>query len=152
MFCTNCGKELSDTSEKYIKILPDGTKVCSNCGFNLENFSQSEAVLNQNGQAYSGSSQDFNSNLNKNNISFQKYTKPLTTANFFFAQILFLIPILNIFFIIYWSFKKNININLKAYARSMFIWMILTTIFFIFTLLTFAFIQFPLSFNLSFNR
>lgn len=138
MFCTNCGQKLSDNS-----------KICDNCGFIIKNPPQSEASSAQTGQAQPS----VNVNLNENNsLPPCKRTKPLTTANFFFTQVLFLIPILNIFFIIYWSFKKNINENLKSYARSMLIWTIITAIICVFALLTFAFIQSPLSINFKFSN
>ena len=135
MFCTNCGQKLSDNST-----------VCNNCGVVL-NPHRNETTLSQNGQAQ----QDINFNLNEANNLSCKRTMPLTTANFFFTQILFLIPILNIFFIIYWSLKKDINENLKAYSRSMLIWTIIAAIVSVFALLTFAFMQSPLSFSLKFN-
>lgn len=135
MFCTNCGQKLSDNST-----------VCNNCGVVL-NPHRNETTLSQNWQAQ----QDINFNLNEANNLSCKRTRPLTTANFFFTQILFLIPILNIFFIIYWSLKKDINENLKAYSRSMLIWTIIAAIVSVFALLTFAFMQSPLSFSLKFN-
>lgn len=140
MFCTNCGQKLSD----------DAT-VCCNCGFVLKTHHKNETVLPKNGQAPCQTRQNVNRNLNGNNNVSCKRTKPLSTANFFFAQILFLIPILNIFFIIYWSFKKDINENLKSYSRSMLIWTIIAAIFSVFALLTFAFMQSPLSFSFKFN-
>lgn len=140
MFCTNCGQKLSD----------DAT-VCCNCGFILKTHHQNETVLPKNGQAHSQVQPDVNFNLNENSSVSCKRTKPLSTANFFFTQILFLIPILNIFFIIYWSLKKDINENLKSYARSMLIWTIIAVIFSVFALLTFAFMQSPLSFSFRFN-
>lgn len=141
MFCTNCGQKLSD----------DAT-VCCNCGFVLKTHHKNETVLPKNGQAPNNQvKQDVNFNLNENSRISCKHTKPLSTANFFFTQILFLIPILNIFFIIYWSLKKDINENLKSYARSMLIWTIITVIFSVFALLTFAFMQSPLSFSFRFN-
>ena len=140
MFCTNCGQKLSD----------DAT-VCCNCGFVLKTHHQNETVLPKNGQVPNQVQQDVNFNLNENSSVPCKRTKPLSTANFFFTQILFLIPILNIFFIIYWSLKRDINENLKSYARSMLIWMIIAVIFSAFALLTFAFMQSPLSFSFRFN-
>ena len=141
MFCTNCGQKLSD----------DAT-VCCNCGFVLKTHHKNETVLPKNGQAPNNQvKQDVNFNLNENSRISCKHTKPLSTANFFFTQILFLIPILNIFFIIYWLLKKDINENLKSYARSMLIWTIITVIFSVFALLTFAFMQSPLSFSFRFN-
>lgn len=140
MFCTNCGQKLSDDA-----------KVCCNCGFVLKTHHQNETVLPKNGQAPSQGQQDVSLKLNENSGVSCKRMKPLSTVNFFFTQILFLIPILNIFFIIYWSFKKDINENLKSYARSMFIWTIIAAIFSVFALLTFAFMQSPLSFSFKFN-
>ena len=140
MFCTNCGKKLSD-----------GSKICSNCGFIQKNSPQNEVTLPQNGQASSQIQQDVNFNLNETSKLSCKFTKPLSTANFFFTQILFLIPILNIFFMIYWSFKKDINENLRSYARSMLIWTIIAAIISVFALLTYVFIQSPLSFSFRFN-
>ncbi len=140
MFCTNCGKKLSD-----------GSKICSNCGFIQKNSPQNEVTLPQNGQASSQIQQDVNFNLNETSKLSCKCTKPLSTANFFFTQILFLIPILNIFFMIYWSFKKDINENLRSYARSMLIWTIIAAIISVFALLTYVFIQSPLSFSFRFN-
>lgn len=141
MFCTNCGKEL-----------PEGLKVCSNCGFKLditEDTTFNSDSINKKNHSESCNSSTYNPD--KNSLS-TRYSKPLTTANFFLIQVLFLIPILNIFFIIYWSLKNDINDNLKAYARSMLIWLIIAAIFSIFALLTLTFMRYPLSFSFRFSN
>lgn len=130
MFCTNCGKDL-----------PSGTKICPNCGFAI-------SIPKKESQEKEISQIDSNFYDNQNNSNENKYNKPLTTAQFFFVQLLFMIPVVNLFFIILWSLKKNVNKNLKAYSRSMLIWLLIASIFSIFALLTFTFIQNPLPFNL----
>ena len=141
MFCTNCGKEL-----------PEGSKICSNCGFNLD--IPEDATFKPDSINKKNHSEFCNANtcITDKNSCPAKCNKPLTTANFFLIQVLFLIPILNIFFIIYWSLKNDINDNIKAYARSMLIWLIIAAIFSIFALLTLTFMRYPLSFSFRFSN
>ncbi len=138
MFCSNCGKEL-----------PDNAEICTNCGAipkvpvesNVDNFSNNingqDSILNDisNPSTHLNSTNEFQLN------------KPLSTATFFFTKLLFLIPIINLIFILIWSFKKNTNLNLKSYSRAMLIWYIIASLFFIFILLTMAFVQQPISSN-----
>lgn len=140
MFCTNCGKEL-----------PDGSKICSNCGFKLDIPDSTEFNSDSNNKKNHFKLCNTKAcNTNKSSYS-DKYIKPLTTTNFFLIQLLFLIPILNVFFIIYWSLKNGINDNLKAYARSMLIWLIIAAFFSIFAILTLFFMHYPLSFSFRFR-
>lgn len=130
MFCTNCGK-----------VLPSGTKICTNCGFAI-------SIPEKEIQVKEGSQIDSNFYDNHNNSTENKYNNPLTTAQFFCVQLLFMVPVVNLFFIFLWSLKKNVNKNLKAYSRSILIWFLIVSILSIFALLTFTFMQNPLPFNL----
>jgi hypothetical protein len=51
--------------------------------------------------------------------------KPISTAGFFFTQLLLLIPLLNILLLFVWAFRKRTNANRQAFARSILIWMLL---------------------------
>lgn len=139
MFCTNCRKEL-----------PDDTKICNDCGFKINYLCQKEPIVCPAKKATI--TEHYNNISQKQNEIFNEAenVKPLTTINFFFIQILFLIPILNVFFIVYWSLRKDINANLKAYARSKLIWLMILVVFFGFSLLTLAFMEYPFSFNFRF--
>ncbi len=130
MFCTNCGRDL-----------PSFTKTCPNCGFAI-------SIPEKENQEKKTSQIDSNFYGNHNNSNENKYNKPLTTARFFFVQLLFMVPVVNLFFIILWSLKKNVNTNLKAYSRSILIWLLIASLLSIFALLTFTFIKNPLPFNI----
>ncbi len=142
MFCTNCGQEL-----------PEDATVCPNCG--VIPFTQAEPDINDpttNSTEYYGQTYSYVNNSSENDSpksskSLPRYTAPLSTASFFLTQILFLIPIVNLFFILFWSFKKNVNPNRKAYARSVLIWMGLIIFVITFSILTLAFMQYRISFN-----
>lgn len=138
MFCTNCGEEL-----------PDNTKICTNCGAipkipvepntnNLSNDDNGQDIVSTNVEHYHSYPNG------KDNIAIDKINKPLSTSTFFFIQLLFLIPVINLLFILIWSFKKNTNLNLKSYSRSMLIWYIITSLLFTFMLLTLSFLQYPI--------
>lgn len=122
MFCTNCGKKA-----------PEGTKVCPYCKENiiipdLEN-------------------KELEKKNNKKNIS-----APLSTASFFIMQIIFFIPIVNIIFLLIWSFKKNINANQKAFSRSILIWLLIILILLSFSLLALIILHYPLDLNVWFLK
>lgn len=129
MFCTNCGKEI-----------PDSSKICNNCGFTLKVPVQNQVCCTQDGQVRSsqGISTKEKSSSNK-----ESNAKPLSTATFFFLQVLFSIPVVNLVFILYWSIKKDINENLKSYARSMLIWAVIFFVILVFAFLTFIFMRYP---------
>ena len=129
MFCTNCGNEI-----------PDSSKICNNCGFTLKVPVQNQVCCTQDGQVRSsqGISTKEKSSSNK-----ESNAKPLSTATFFFLQVLFSIPVVNLVFILYWSIKKDINENLKSYARSMLIWAVIFFVILVFAFLTFIFMRYP---------
>lgn len=54
-----------------------------------------------------------------------KKRKPLSTAAFFGMQLLLLIPIVNLFLLFIWAFRKKTNANRQAYARSILIWLLI---------------------------
>ena len=132
MFCTNCGKEL-----------PENTNICNNCGAQQKIPTQNNTALDSVGQVQNSNNEPFNTlnSTQNNNFIHEYHSKPLTTTNFFFIQILFMIPIINLFFALYWSFKKNINKNLKSYARSNLIWIVITVVLTFFVLLTLLFMN-----------
>lgn len=142
MFCTNCGQEL-----------PDDATVCTNCGVipciptesdNNDTITNSPEYY---GQTYSYVNDQLENDPQQSSKVLTKYDAPLSTANFFLTQVLFLIPVVNLFFILFWSFKKNVNQNRKAYARSKLIWSIIITVIIIFTILTLVFMEYAISFN-----
>lgn len=52
-----------------------------------------------------------------------KKRRPVSTAGFFFMKLALVIPIVNIFLLFIWAFRKKTNQNRQAYARSILIWL-----------------------------
>lgn len=108
---------------------------CTNCGKNIPDKSTICPVCNK------------EISIPKNDeIHFEKNcSAPLSTSVFFFMQIIFLIPIINIIFLIFWSFKKGVNLNQKSFSRSVLIWYISKSIILLFILLTLIVLRYPIS-------
>lgn len=158
MFCTNCGREV-----------PFKTKICPFCSFEIiieEEYKQDyeedkilepgveaeeeaeenlDTSLTNEGQVVtkisdSGASRE---NCQKFN-SYNKYDMPLSTASFFFMQLVFLIPFINLFLLLIWAFKKNTNHNRKAYARSILIWFLSISVILLFVFVIMLFMRYPI--------
>lgn len=120
MFCTNCGKNI-----------PDNTAVCPFC--------DQKIMVPQN---------ILDNSENTNCVHAKKdYSVPLSTTAFFFMQVIFLIPILNLICLLIWSFKKNINANQRSFSQSVLIWYIFIGVAILATLLTFMILKYPISLN-----
>lgn len=78
-----------------------------------------------------------------------KKRKPLSTASFFGMQVLLLIPVINIFLLFIWAFRKKTNSNRQAYARSILIWFLL--FFIIISVITLVMYIFNVNIN-TFNK
>lgn len=56
--------------------------------------------------------------------------KPLNTSLSFLIQLMFLIPIFNVIFALYFAFHKNTNLNVKSFSRAFLILcLVFTTVF-----------------------
>ncbi len=69
---------------------------------------------------------------------------PITTGSAFLIQLLLFIPIINIAAAIFFSFGKNVNINIRSYTRAFIIWCV---IFMALALVYFAFFYFSENFG-----
>lgn len=124
MFCSNCGREI-----------PEDAKVCTGCG---------ECILPPPGDNYTdndGQATFYNDEYPIAN----KQVRPLSTLHFLAMQIVLFIPILNIILLFIWSFRNNTNLNRKAYSRSILVWIIAFCVAFLFVILTFVFMGYPIS-------
>ena len=111
MICSSCKNEVDDF------LTEDMT--CPFCHKNLnadkENYSTNTSFSEE------ALDDDENKNILQLNTLQKKYL-PVSTISFFFLQILFLIPLINLIFLFLFSFKKNINKNRKSFARSVLVW------------------------------
>ncbi|MDQ5983578.1 MAG: hypothetical protein RUMPE_00602 [Eubacteriales bacterium SKADARSKE-1] len=167
MFCTNCGKKV-----------PFKTKTCPFCDSEIiiENESEQDdeenqalesnnvetdeekenddKSLNDQEQAVIEETDD---NLSKENVKtffphYSKYDVPLSTASFFFMQLVFFIPVINIFLLLIWSFKKNTNRNRKAYSRSILIWFLSISVILSFLLIIMIIMRYPIGLGFWFQE
>ena len=111
MICSSCKNEVDDfLTEDMI------------CPFCHKNLSADKEYYNTN----SGFNEDVLENSENKNVfqlnTLQKKYLPISTISFFFLQILFFIPFINLIFLFLFSFKKNINKNIKNFARSVLVW------------------------------
>lgn len=111
MICNNCKNEVDDF------LTEDMT-----CPFCQKNLSTDKENYSKNSSFSEETSEDGeNKNVFQLNTFKKKYL-PVSTISFFFLQILFLIPFINLVFLFLFSFKNNINENRKAFARSVLVW------------------------------
>jgi hypothetical protein len=54
-----------------------------------------------------------------------KRTRPITTVGFFGTQLLLLIPLVNLLLLFIWAFRRKTNLNRRAFARSILIWLVI---------------------------
>lgn len=73
--------------------------------------------------------------------------RPLKTASFFWTQVLLLIPVINIILLLIWAFRERSNVNRKAYARSILIWMVLLLVAALAGVVTMLLLQMPMDIN-----
>ena len=74
-----------------------------------------------------------------------KQMRPLSTLHFLAMQVVLFIPIVNIILLFIWSFRKNTNLNRKAYSRSILMWIVVFCVAILFVILTFLFMGYPIS-------
>ena len=167
MFCTNCGKEVSFNTkvcpfcDSEIMIEEQNEQIGEeNIDLELNNEKTDEDVEKSTDKILSNNEKNItkitNGNLYegscKNFSCYNKYDIPLSTASFFFMQLVFLIPFINIFFLLIWAFKKNTNSNRKAYARSMLIWFLSISVILLFILIIMLFMRYPISIGFWFQE
>lgn len=133
MFCTNCGKEIQDEE-----------KICPFC--NTEVVNEEDLVDETVDQNFEKSGEVFETKQEKSSEMYhcRKVDMPLSTASFFFMQVLFLIPFVNIILLLVWSFNKNTNSNRRAFARSILIWFLTFSIILLFIFIVMLFVRYPL--------
>ena len=64
----------------------------------------------------------------KNSVVIPKMDKrirPVRTAGFFWSEVLLLIPVVNLVLLFIWAFRRRSNLNRKAFARSILIWILI---------------------------
>lgn len=111
MICNSCKNEVDDFLA--------GDMICPFCH---ENLSTDKENYSANSSFSEGTLDDGeNKNVLQLNTLQKKYL-PVSAISFFFLQILFFIPFINLIFLFLFSFKKNINKNRKAFARSVLVW------------------------------
>lgn len=81
-----------------------------------------------------------------------KYNKPFNTSTFFWAQVVLLLPIVNIILLFIWAFRKNSNVNRKSYARSILIWLLLFIIMLIVGIIILLAFGYPININYWINE
>lgn len=125
MFCTNCGQ-----------ALPKDILICAHCG---ENIKILEGIKINN--LFTSEDNDDDESMDSD-ITQSEYTHktvlepkkiqdtdennyPIKTLSFFIAEIIIVIPIINIIMLFVWAFNKHTNKNKKAFARSILIWILL---------------------------
>ena len=111
MICKNCKNEVDD--------FLDQDSICPFCHKNLnysdENYNLDDGFSENNIEKIKDAETFSLGKVKKNFL-------PVSTISFFFMHVLFLIPIINLFFLFLFSFKNNINENRKAFARSILVW------------------------------
>lgn len=76
-----------------------------------------------------------------------KNLKPTTTAGFFWAEFLLLIPIVNIILLFVWAFSKKVRYGRRNFARSILIWALIAVIAGIAGFVTLLVLKQPLDIN-----
>lgn len=93
MYCTKCGREISDTSN-----------VCSYCGTDVRYQT-----------VYSDSGNYSNSNTTP---YIHEDTNPMTVGNYLVMLLLMCIPLVNLVLLCIWAFSMDTNVNKKNFARA----------------------------------
>lgn len=104
----------NDKLDEKLKIKKELEKaICKNI--------EDEAIANAAALAYAKSKKTLIPKIHHN-------FKPLSTAGFFFTELLLFIPIVNILMLFIWALCSKTNANRKAFARSILIWLLIILI------------------------
>lgn len=110
MYCTKCGREISDNSAN-----------CTYCG------------------APTSDTTDWGSNSNQyQNVNYQsgpyiqEDTSPLSLGNYMVMLLITMIPVVNIIMLCVWSFGSDSNVNKRNFARAYLIFTLITIVISIF--------------------
>lgn len=76
-----------------------------------------------------------------------KRARPVKTAGFFFTELLLLVPVINIILLFVWAFRKKANLNRKAFARSILIWILIGLLALLAALIAILVLQIPTDVN-----
>lgn len=76
-----------------------------------------------------------------------KLVRPVRTSGFFFTELLLLIPVINLILLFVWAFRKRTNLNRKAFARSILIWILLVLLLVLAGLVTMLVLQMPTDYH-----
>lgn len=81
-----------------------------------------------------------------------KLVRPVRTGGFFFTELLLLIPIINLILLFVWAFRKRTNLNRKAFARSILIWILITLLLLLAGLIVMIVLQMPMDYHYWIDR
>lgn len=97
-------------------------------------FSGSYTESNTNTDTFSNSA-----NNNYNNSSYyEEKDEIVSTGNWFWTMFICAIPVVNLIFLLIWSFSSGTNKNKQNFARAKLFWLVITTILsFIFSFIIF---------------
>lgn len=112
MNCPKCG----------IEVTP-GTKFCSNCGAPIPVTKEQQTATGTPSQQVSRTAQP-----EKRILEIPVEYKPISAWGYFGYNLLFKIPIVGLVFMIVFALGGTKNKNLRNYARSQFIWLLLVII------------------------
>ena len=140
--------------------------VCNSCGNNIDDFLNDEMVCpycheDISNLANENTSKDehyIKGNLQgnvceniKNNVNLSA-DNSLSAISFMLMQILFFVPILNLLFLFIFSFKENINKNIKSFARSILAWYALLCTAIISLITAMLILKYPLDLTFWFTK
>lgn len=81
-----------------------------------------------------------------------KLVRPVRTGGFFFTELLLLIPVINVILLFVWAFRKRTNLNRKAFARSILIWILIVLLLVLAGLVTMIVLQMPTDYHYWISR
>lgn len=81
-----------------------------------------------------------------------KLVRPVRTGGFFFTELLLLIPIINLILLFVWAFRKRTNLNRKAFARSLLIWILIALLLLLAGLIVMIVLQMPTDYHYWIDR
>ena len=81
-----------------------------------------------------------------------KLVRPVRTGGFFFTELLLLIPIINLILLFVWAFRKRTNLNRKAFARSILIWILIALLLLLAGLIVMIVLQMPMDYHYWIDR
>ncbi len=81
-----------------------------------------------------------------------KLVRPVRTGGFFFTELLLLIPVINLILLFVWAFRRRTNLNRKAFARSILIWILIALLLLLAGLIVMIILQMPMDYHYWIDR